>query len=345
MEFSKIGNTGIEISRIGLGTWAIGGWMWGGTDEKESIHTIRSAFDHGINLIDTAPVYGFGRSEEIVGKALAEGGLRSRTVLATKVGLDWRGSQPLRDASPRRIFKEIEASLKRLRTDVIDIYQVHWPDPATPIEDTAAAMGTLLKQGKIRAIGVSNFSPEQIDRFSKVAPIHTVQPPYNLFERSIENDVLRHCRSQGISTLVYGAICRGLLSGRMNAETIFNGDDLRRTDPKFQPPRYGQYLEVVERLDRFARDNYGKRVIHLALRWVLDQDGVSAALWGARRPDQLDPIGEVMGWRLSLKEREQIVRIVDEVVTDPVGPEFMAPPTAVHWRHDTPLTRRVQANG
>src|SRR6202046_1731815 len=196
MEFSEIGNTGIEISRIGLGTWAIGGWMWGGTDEKESIHTIRSAFDHGISLIDTAPVYGFGRSEEIVGKALAEGGLRNRTVLATKVGLDWRGSQPLRDASPRRIFKEIEASLKRLRTDVIDIYQVHWPDPATPIEDTAAAVGTLLKQGKIRAIGVSNFSPEQIDRFNKVAPIHTVQPPYNLFERSIENDVLRHCRSQ-----------------------------------------------------------------------------------------------------------------------------------------------------
>ena len=130
MEFSKIGKTGIEISRIGLGTWAIGGWMWGGTDERESINTIRSAFDHGINLIDTAPVYGFGRSEEIVGKALAEGSLRNRTVLATKVGLDWRGSQPLRDASPRRIFKEIEASLKRLRTDVIDIYQVHWPDPA-----------------------------------------------------------------------------------------------------------------------------------------------------------------------------------------------------------------------
>jgi len=319
--------------------------MWGGTDERESISTIRSAFDHGINLIDTAPVYGFGRSEEIVGKALAEGGLRNRTVLATKVGLDWRGSQPLRDASPRRIFKEIDASLRRLKTDVIDIYQVHWPDPATPIEDTAAAMGTLYKQGKIRAIGVSNFSPEQIDRFTKVAPIHTVQPPYNLFERGIENDVLRHCRSQGISTLVYGAICRGLLSGRMNAETIFNGDDLRRTDPKFQQPRYGKYLEVVERLDRFARDNYGKRVIHLALRWVLDQDGVSAALWGARRPDQLDPIGEVMGWHLRLKEREQITRIVDEVVTDPVGPEFMAPPTAIHWRHDAPLTRRVHANG
>jgi aryl-alcohol dehydrogenase-like predicted oxidoreductase len=131
----------------------------------------------------------------------------------------------------------------------------------------------------------------------------------------------------------------------MNTQTVFGGDDLRRNDPKFQQPRYGQYLEAVKRLDRFARENYGKRVIHLALRWVLDKPGVSAALWGARRPDQLDPIGEVMGWRLSRQEREQIVRIVDDVVTEPVGPEFMAPPSTVTWRHDAPLTRRVDANG
>src|SRR5271167_788477 len=298
MEFNKIGKTEIEISRIGLGTWAIGGWMWGGTDERESINTIRSAFDHGINLIDTAPVYGFGRSEEIVGKALAEGGLRNRTVLASKVGLDWRGSQPLRDASPRRIFKEIEASLKRLRTDVIDIYQVHWPDPATPIEETAAAMATLFKQGKIRAIGVSNFSPAQMDEFRLIAPIHTAQPPYNLFEREIEKDVRPYCNREGIAVFAYGAICRGLLSGRMNRDTRFEGDDLRRTDPKFQPPRFEQYLEAVRRLDRFAQENYGKRVIHLALRWTLDQPGVSSALWGARHPGQLDPVSDVMGWKL-----------------------------------------------
>ncbi len=346
MEFSKIGNTGIDASRIGLGTWAIGGWMWGGTDEQESIRTIRSAFDHGINLIDTAPVYGFGRSEEIVGKALSEGNLRHQTVLATKVGLDWRGAQPIRDASPRRIFKEVEASLRRLKTDVIDIYQVHWPDPATPIEETAAAMGLLFKQGKIRAIGVSNFSPEQMIQFSKVAPIHTAQPPYNLFERGIESDVLPHCFQYGISTLVYGSICRGLLSGRMKAETVFEGDDLRRTDPKFQQPRYGHYLEAVERLDRFARENFGKTVIHLALRWVLDRPGVSAALWGARRPDQLAPVDEVTGWHLSPEDREQIVRITAAAIVDPVGPEFMAPPAKpVNWRQDARLTRRIQENG
>jgi aryl-alcohol dehydrogenase-like predicted oxidoreductase len=344
MELSKIANTDIEVSRIGLGTWAIGGWMWGGADEQESIHTIHAAIDRGINLIDTAPVYGFGRSEETVGKALAQSGMRYRVAIATKVGLDWRGSQPLRDASPRRIFKEIEASLKRLRTDVIDIYQVHWPDPNTPIEKTAEAMGTLYQQGKIRAIGVSNFSRAQMSRFSRIAPIHAVQPPYNLFEREIEGDVLPHCWWQGISTLVYGSICRGLLSGRMTAHTQFGGDDLRRTDPKFQQPRYSQYLEAVERLDRFARDNYGKRVIHLALRWVLDKPGVTSALWGARRPDQLDPIGEVMGWHLGRDERAQIARIVDEVVVNPVGPEFMAPPAMIGIHHDA-HRKTVHAHG
>ena len=326
MEFAKIPKTDINASRIGLGTWAMGGWMWGGTDERLSVLTIEEAIDHGVNLIDTAPVYGFGRSEEIVGKALSKGGLRQRVVLATKVGLDWRDGQPFRNASRRRIFAEVEASLKRLRTDVIDIYQVHWPDCATPIEETAEAMGRLYDQGKIRAIGVSNFSIGQMNQFTKVAPIHTAQPPYNLFERGIENDVLPHCWWHGIAALTYGSICRGLLSGRMDEQTKFANGDLRRDDPKFQQPRFSQYLEAVRQLDRFARENYGKRAIHLALRWVLDQPGVSCALWGARRPDQLDPIVDVMGWHLGGEESEQISQIVATAVADPIGPEFMAPP-------------------
>jgi aryl-alcohol dehydrogenase-like predicted oxidoreductase len=247
--------------------------------------------------------------------------------IATKVGLDWSNGQPFRNASRARIFAEIDASLKRLRTDVIDIYQVHWPDPMTPLSETADAMGSLFKQGKIRAIGVSNFSPEQMNEFGLVAPIHSAQPPYNLFEREIEKDVLPYCARKGIAVLAYGAICRGLLSGRMKPDTKFEGDDLRRTDPKFQQPRFGQYLEAVRLLDRFARENYGKRVIHLALRWVLDQPGVTSALWGARHPDQLDPIDEVMGWRLDAKAQLEIDRIVRDAVRDPVGPEFMAPPT------------------
>jgi len=300
--------------------------MWGGTEERESIRTIQSAVERGITLIDTAPVYGFGQSEEIVGKALAEGGLRDRVVLATKVGLEWTNGQPMRNASRKRIFSEIEDSLRRLRTDYIDVYQVHWPDPMVPLEETAEAMHELHQQGKIRAIGVSNFSLAQMKAFSSIAPIHTAQPPYNLFERAIEGVILPYCQWEGIAALVYGPICRGLLSGRMRADTVFDGDDLRRTDPKFQPPRYGQYLSAVKQLDDFARKNYGKRVIHLALRWILDQPGVSAALWGARHPEQLDPVDQVMGWSLSADAMHEIDGIIRAAVTDPVGPEFMAPP-------------------
>jgi aryl-alcohol dehydrogenase-like predicted oxidoreductase len=326
MESTKIAGTELTISRIGLGTWAIGGSMWGGSDEAEAIATIQAAIDHEINLIDTAPVYGFGRSEEIVGKALASNSLRSRVVIATKVGLDWRDGRPFRDSSRGRIFGEVEASLKRLRTDYIDIYQVHWPDPFTPIEESAEAMLELLQQGKIRAIGVSNFTRLQMREFRSVTRIHTAQPPYNLFERESEEDVLPYCFWHGIATLAYGPLCRGLLSGRMRAETVFSGDDQRKIDPKFKQSRYGQYLRAVAELDRFARQNYGRHVIHLALRWVLDQPGVSAALWGARQPRQLDPLNEVMGWTLSNGALEEIDRIVRNNVINLAGPEYMAPP-------------------
>jgi aryl-alcohol dehydrogenase-like predicted oxidoreductase len=215
--------------------------------------------------------------------------------------------------------------LRRLRTDYIDIYQVHWPDPLVTIEETAEAMLTLYKQGKIRAIGVSNFSVGQIERFRHVAPLHVLQPPYNLFERGIEADLLPYCRKNRIAMLGYGALCRGLLSGRMRSDTAFTGDDLRRTDPKFREPRFTQYLAAVQRLDRFASERFGKRVIHLAVRWMLDQ-GITTALWGARHPDQLKPADAVTGWRLDAPAKAQIDRIIRETVTAPVGPEFMAPP-------------------
>jgi len=324
-ELAGIPGTAIEMSRVAIGTWAIGGWMWGGTDEAESVSTIRAALDHGINLIDTAPAYGFGRSEEIVGKAIAEAGLRSRVLIATKTGLEWEDEKVFRNASRARIMREVEDSLRRLRTDYIDIYQVHWPDPLVAIEETADAMHMLFHQGKIRTIGVSNFSVEQIEKFRRVAPLHVLQSPYNLFERAIEADLLPYCRKNSIATLGYGALCRGLLSGRMRPDTAFEGDDLRRTDPKFQAPRFAQYLAAVERLDRLAKERFGKRVIHLAIRWMLDQ-GVTTALWGARHPDQLQPVDEVSGWSLDAVSKAEIDRILKETITDPVGPEFMAPP-------------------
>jgi aryl-alcohol dehydrogenase-like predicted oxidoreductase len=324
MERARIPGTSLEISRVALGTWAIGGWMWGGTDEAESIATLRAAIEHGVDLIDTAPAYGFGRSEEIVGKALA-GGLRAQVRIATKTGLEWQKGRVFRNASRARILKEVEDSLRRLQTDHIDVYQVHWPDPLVSMEETAGAMRTLFEQGKIGAIGVSNFSVAQMDLFRRVAPIHVLQPPYNLFERRIDAEVLPYCRKNNIATFGYGALCRGLLSGRMRADTTFSGDDLRRSDPKFQQPRFGQYLAAVERLDEFARRRFGKRVIHLAVRWMLDQ-GITTALWGARHPGQLAPIDEVSGWALDAPAKAEIDRILTATVTDPVGPEFMAPP-------------------
>jgi aryl-alcohol dehydrogenase-like predicted oxidoreductase len=322
-EFVNIPRTQLKVSRVSLGTWAMGGWMWGGTDQRQSVATIQSALDQGINLIDTAPVYGFGTSEEIVGAALE--GIRGRAVIATKTGVEWRDGKVYRNATRARIMQEVDDSLRRLRTDYIDIYQVHWPDPLVPIEETADAMRSLHEQGKIRAIGVSNFSVEQMERFRRVAPLHVLQPPYNLFERAIEADILPYCLANDIATLGYGALCRGLLSGRIRPDTTFDGDDLRHVDPKFQPPRLAQYLEAVRQLDQLAKKRFHRRVIHLAVRWMLDQ-GISVALWGGRRPQQVEAALEVAGWSLDDAERRVIERIVNTAVTDPIGPEFMAPP-------------------
>lgn len=327
MDYVRLPGTSIKTSRIGLGTWAIGGWMWGGTDEGESIRTIHAAFGNGITLVDTAPIYGFGRSEEIVGRAIQQWGQREQLVIATKVGLEWLADGGVvRNSSVRRILCEIDQSLRRLRTDYVDIYQVHWPDSAVPIEETAETMARLYDQGKIRAIGVSNFSPQQMDRFRVVAPLHTVQPPYNLFERQIESDVLPYASWNKIGTLTYGSLCRGLLSGTMTSTRRFEGDDLRKIDPKFQAPRYSQYLRAVELLDHFARESHGKRVIDLAIRWVLDQPGVSVALWGARHPEQLDRVHLASQWSLTPQDMRTIDQIIADTITEEVGPEFMAPP-------------------
>jgi aryl-alcohol dehydrogenase-like predicted oxidoreductase len=323
VEFAEINGTDLKVSRVGLGTWAIGGWLWGGTDEASSIATIRAALALGINVIDTAPVYGFGKSEEIVGKALADG-LRDRAIVATKVGLDWHDGTISRNSSRDRIMRGLDDSLRRLKTDRIDVFQVHWPDPKVPMAETAKAMRDLFEQGTIRRIGVSNFSVTQMEAFRRVSPLHVVQPPYNLFERAIEAEVLPYCKKNGIATFGYGALCRGLLSGRMRADTKFEGDDLRLHDPKFQAPRFAQYLAAVKRLDLLAQERYGRDVLDLAVRWVLDE-GITTALWGARRPDQLAAVGEVMGWHLEPSAKAEIEQILDDTITDPVGPEFMAP--------------------
>jgi aryl-alcohol dehydrogenase-like predicted oxidoreductase len=328
LEYINIKDTNLISSRIALGTWAIGGWMWGGTDEKESVRTIHAALDHGINLIDTAPIYGYGRSEEIVGEALRQDSRRENVILATKVGIDWTNGRIERNSAPQRILQEFEDSIRRLRTDYIDIYQVHWPDPLIPVEETAATLRKLYEQGKIRAIGLSNHSPEEMARFEAVAPFHTIQPPYNLFEREIERDVLPYAFGHDVTTLTYGALCRGLLSGAMHVDRQFSRDDMRKTsDPKFQQPHFAEYVDAASRLDAYAREHFGKRVIHLAVRWLLDQPGVGIALWGARHPEQLAPIDEVSGWSLTKGDFAAIDAILRDSIRNPVGPEFMAPPS------------------
>lgn len=327
METLDLNGQQLIASRIGLGTWAIGGWMWGGTDETASIRTIQSAPEHGITLIDTAPVYGFGASEDIVGKAVKQGRMRDDVVLATKCALEWDARERVvRNASKKRILKEADDSLRRLQTDVIDLLQVHWPDPVVDVRETAEAMAELKAAGKIRAIGVSNFTPAQMDAFGEVVAIDVAQNPYNLFEREIDADVFPWAAAHDTRLLAYGALCRGLLSGRMHGDRQFPGDDLRNNDPKFAQPRFGQYLAAVDELEQFAQDNYGKHVLELAIRWVLDQYPHAVALWGARQPEQLNAVDDVWGWQLGEAARDEIKAIVDRNVTDPVGPEFMAPP-------------------
>ncbi|WP_327002875.1 aldo/keto reductase [Dactylosporangium sp. NBC_01737] len=326
MEQTQIPGVPVPASRIGLGTWAMGGYQWGGADDDESVRTIHAALDENVNLIDTAPAYGFGHSEEVVGRAIAERGGRDRVVIATKVGLERRGDALYRNSTRRQILTEVDESLRRLRTDYIDLYFVHWPDPATALDETAQALSDLQAAGKIRAVGVSNYSVEEMQRFGLVTPIVSAQPPLNLFERQAEQDVLPYCRLNAITTLTYGALCRGLLSGSIDQDTRFTGDDLRQSDPKFQPPRFEQYLNAVRQLEHYARERYGKSLLSLAVRWVLDQPGVSVALWGPRHPEELAPVKEVLGWHLDDEALGVIDDIVAKSVHDPVGPEFMAPP-------------------
>lgn len=323
MEFFTLNSA--RVSRIGLGTWAIGGTEWGEVSEGDAIATCLSIFDHGINLIDTAPIYGYGRAEDIVGKAMRQHGHRDRFYIATKAGLEWNARGVFANSDPARLRKEFEDSLRRLGTDYVDLYQIHWPDTTLPVERAAEVLLALYEERRIRAIGVSNFSVAQMEAFRKVAPLHSNQPPYNLFERAIDDEVLPYCRNRSIAVLTYSSLCRSLLAGRLNHGMKFAKGDIRSEDPKFQPPRFEQYLKAVERLDGLARERYGKRVLDLAVRWVFDRPGVSAALWGAKRPEQLNAVEGILGWNLDNAAMAEIDAIVREYVTDPVGPEYLTP--------------------
>ena len=326
MEYTNIPSIEQKISRIGLGTWAIGGWMWGGSDENNSIATIHKALDLGINCIDAAPAYGFGISEEIIGKALKQHGKREHVIIATKLGLSWKNPQEVyRDSRKETIFNEINASLRRLQTDYIDLYQVHWPDTQTPISETAEALHQLMKEGKIRAIGVCNFSVDQMETFQKSAPLHALQLPFNIFENEIEKLELAYCMKKKLATLGYGSLCRGLLSGKMSKERKFKGDDLRLDDQKFQEPHFSEYLQCVEQLTDWVKEKHKRPLLALAIRWALDK-GINIALWGARKPEQMDGVDTIDGWKLTDECFTEIDHIIQKTIKSPIMTSKMGPP-------------------
>lgn len=325
VEKVRFGQTDLEVSEVVLGTWVTGGWAWGGSDEKDSTMAILRALELGINFIDTAPVYGFGKSELIIGQALREWGTTKGIVLATKCGLEWDEKENIRrNASPERIRKEVEDSLKRLGVDRIDLYQIHWPDPHTPFETSMETMVKLREEGKIRYIGLSNFNREQIESCLKAGPVHSLQPPYNLFEREAEKEILPFCKEKGIATLVYGGLCRGLLTGKFTGEEKFPKGDLRRGDPKFKPDRFKQYTKAVDELKKLAA-KYNKTMAQFALRWALQQPGVTTVIAGARTAQQVEDNAGVSGWLIEDRDLKKVEEILRKHIKTPVGPEFMAP--------------------
>lgn len=322
MEHIKVDYFPYPVSRLGIGTWAMGGDLWGEADEAESIRTLREAFELGINVIDTAHGYGSGLSETVVGKAL-KGVDRERIFVATKGGLNLRDRYKVfRDSSREWLEEELAGSLKRLGVDYIDLYQIHWPDPTVPQEEVAETLGRMRESGKIRAIGLSNYSVEQIEAFSKVVKVQAVQFPFNIFEQ--EDTVLKYARKEGLTTIGYSSLCRGLLTGTLKEGMVF--ETLRgEFDPKFREPYFSQYLACAAKLGAWAKEKHGISLTALAVRWSLDK-GIQIPLWGARHPRQLDPIREIFGWRLSEADFHEIDAILTDWISHPIGPQYMAPP-------------------
>jgi aryl-alcohol dehydrogenase-like predicted oxidoreductase len=313
MQKKQFGKTDMQITPIGLGAWAIGGshspFGWGPQDDQESIATIRRALDLGINWIDTAAVYGLGHSEMVVGKAIKG---RERPYIFTKCERVWdengRVGHSLRADSIRR---EVEASLKRLDIDVIDLYQIHWPDPDPDIEEGWSTLAQLKKEGKVRHIGVSNFNVEQLRRAEKIAPVETLQPPYSLLRPAGEEEILPYCLQHNIGVIVYSPMASGLLTGKMTRERIANlpHDDWRSRNPEYQEPRLSRNLAVANLLGEIGKaHNVPTGVV--AIAWVLHNPAVTAAIVGARHPHQIEELVPASEFRLSENEYEQIRQFV-----------------------------------
>jgi aryl-alcohol dehydrogenase-like predicted oxidoreductase len=303
MEYVRLGKSGLTVSRICFGSWQFGG-DWGSIERDEAIAAVRAALDQGVTFFDTAQAYGFGQSEALLAEALGDDIHRDDVVVATKGGLRPVDGGIERDSSPQFLRQGVEKSLRHLGVEAIDLYQVHWPDRSTPFEETGAALKQLKDEGKIRHLGVSNFSPAEMDELSRAAEVETDQPPYNLFNRGIDQDLLPWCREQDVGVLVYGPLSHGLLSGHFDPSTL-DEDDWRRGHEPFEGDALERNLEVVERLAEFAQRR-GQTLPQLAVAWVLAQPGVHVAITGARRPAHVEGITPAAGLRLDDEELAEI---------------------------------------
>jgi aryl-alcohol dehydrogenase-like predicted oxidoreductase len=314
MEKRWLGNTDMQITPIGFGAWALGGgnWVysWGPQDDNESIAAIHHALDLGINWIDTAAGYGLGHSEEVVGQALA--GMTERPYIFTKCSLPWNERGEI-IASMKRdsIRRECEDSLRRLKINAIDLYQIHWPNPDEEIEEGWATLAELQREGKVRWIGVSNFSVAQMQRAEKISPISSLQPPYSLIRPQVEQEILPYCQKHNIGVIVYSPMYSGLLSGKMTAERIKNlpSDDWRQRDPEFQMPKLEKNMQFVSAL-REIGERHAVEPGVVAIAWTLRQPSVTGAIVGMRRPNQVDGIFPSVTFRLSSQETEQLNAII-----------------------------------
>jgi aryl-alcohol dehydrogenase-like predicted oxidoreductase len=312
LETRAFGKTGLEITPIGFGSWAIGGsgWRgaWGPQDDEEAMNAISRAVDLGINWVDTAAVYGLGHSEELVARALKGLSESERPYVFTKCSRVWDESGNVYDSLKRdSVKRECEDSLRRLQTDVIDLYQIHWPRPDEDIEEGWSAMAELKEEGKVRHIGVSNFDVSQMKRAQQIAPVETLQPPYSMLRREVEAEILPYCQENDIGVIVYSPMRSGLLTGKMTPERVQNlpSDDWRRNDPDFQEPRLSQHLKLVALLEEIGAE-HGRSPGEVAIAWTLRHPAVTAAIVGGRRPDQVDGTIGAAEFRLSEKEIEEI---------------------------------------
>lgn len=310
MEKRSLGESGLKVSAIALGTWAMGATVetWGQVDDRESIAAIHQAIDCGINLIDTAPIYGLGHSEEIVGKAIC--GRREEVILATKCGLLFPKSNnelPPRSLKKERVIQECEDSLRRLRTDVIDLYQCHWPDPDTPIRETMEALTKLLEQGKIKAIGVSNFSCDQIAAAKEFGPIASMQPSFSMFHLRAADELIPFCQEHQMAVIPYSPLAKGLLTGKFDATSTFT--DIRSKDSEFIGARYRRNLNIVDRLKSMARE-YGKTVSQLVINWTASYPGITSPIVGAKRPSQVLENAGGVGWTLRDEDIAQVEKLL-----------------------------------